>query len=123
MMRHTMPMALLAAVIAAGSATAPADELDYYKGAVYPGASHRKDVERPTLTTQKAPPGEFAQREVTFWPRKGMDVVPIEKNMPLRTWTFQLVPGEDSIWGRKKGVPEAGQDPSYREEYWDSLSS
>ena len=48
--------ALVAAVIAAGSATAPAGELDYYKGAVYPGASFRKDVERPTLKTRKAPP-------------------------------------------------------------------
>jgi hypothetical protein len=123
MMRHTMLMALLAAVIAAGSATAPASELDYYKGSVYPGTSLRKDVERPTLKTKKAPPGEFAQREIAFWPRKGMDFVPIEKNMPLRTWTFQLVPGKDSIWGRKPGVPEAGKDPSYREEYWDSLSS
>ena len=54
--------ALLAAVIAAGSATAPAGELEYYKGSVYPGTSLRNDVELPTLKTQKAPAGEFANK-------------------------------------------------------------
>jgi hypothetical protein len=115
MMRHLTITGLLVSVIALGSAAASAAELEYYKGSVYPGSASRKDVERPTLTTKKTPHGEFAQRNVKFWPRKGMDFVPIEKNMPLRTWTFQLVPGKASIWGRKPGVPEAGKDPSYRE--------
>ncbi len=123
MMRHLIITGLLVSVIGLGSAAAPAAELEYYKGAIYPGGALRKDVETVTLTTEKASAGEFAQREVKFWPRKGVDFIPIEKNMPLRTWTFQLVPGEGSIWGRKPGVLEAGKDPSYREEYWDSLSS
>lgn len=110
-------------VIVLGSAFAPASELEYYKGSQYPGKTLRSDVETPTVTTHTAPAGELPRREVQFWPRQGVDFIAVDQRMPMRTWTFQLVPGEGSIWGRKPGVPEAGKDPNYREEYWDALSS
>jgi len=122
-MRHSIITALLPSVIVLGYAFAAASELEYYKGAQYPGKTLRSDVETPTVTIHKGPAGELTRREVQFWPRKGVDFIAVDERMPLRTWTFQLVPGEGSIWGRKPGVPEAGKDPSYREEYWDALSS
>jgi len=121
-MRHSIITALLPSVIALGSAFAAGGELEYYKGAQYPGKTLRSDVETPTVTIHKGSAGELARREVQFWPRKGVDFTAVDERMPLRTWTFQLVPGEGSIWGRKPGVPEAGKDPNYREEYWDALS-
>ena len=122
-MHHLILTALLASVIVLGSASAPGGEPDYYKGAQYPGKTLRSDVEAPKVTMHKAPQGEMARRVVEFWPRKGVDFIPLDQRMPLRTWTFEAGPGEGSIWGRKPGVPEAGKDPSYREEYWDALSS
>ena len=55
MMRHSILTALLASVIALGSAFALASELEYYKGAQYPGKTLRSDVETPTVTMHKAP--------------------------------------------------------------------
>tara|TARA_B110000037_G_scaffold3093_1_gene3507 strand:+ start:2809 stop:7308 length:4500 start_codon:yes stop_codon:yes gene_type:complete len=123
MKRISMKYIFSVVVIVLGAAFAPASELEYYKGSQYPGKMLRSDVETPTVTTHKAPKGEIARRAVEFWPRKGVDFIPLDKRMPLRTWTFEAGPGEGSIWGRKPGVPEAGKDPSYREEYWDALSS
>ncbi len=35
-----------------------------------------------------ADPQKYIPREVDWFPRKGVDFVPLEANMPLRTWTF-----------------------------------
>ena len=114
-------MPLLTLVIALGCAAEPVGTLEYYESSKYPGATLREDVERYTVTTESAKPGELARRDVKFWPRAGVDLVPVDKRMPLRTWTFRAEAA--TPWGRKYNPVEAGEDPRYREEYWDCLAS
>ncbi len=77
-------------VIVLGSAFAPASELEYYKGSQYPGKTLRSDVETPTVTMHKAAKGEMARRVVEFWPRKGVDFIPLDQRMPLLDLTLPL---------------------------------
>ncbi len=67
-------------------------ELEYYGTSRYPGKGllTESEAERAKVIRQKAPEGGgLARREVRIWPRTGMDVIPVTKDMPLREWTFE----------------------------------
>ena len=77
----------LAGLISAGAA---AEDYDFYAGLQYPGAKRRLGVDLYKVTQAgKGDPTAYERREVTWWPRKGVDIIAVKPGMPLRTWTLQ----------------------------------
>ena len=63
---------------------------DFYGNTKYPGPKARPDVGLYEVTQpDDADPQKYIPREVAWFPRKGLDFVPLEADMPLRTWTFR----------------------------------
>jgi hypothetical protein len=63
---------------------------DFYGNTKYPGPKARPDVGLYEVTQpDDADPRKHTAREVAWFPRKGLDFVPLEAEMPLRTWTFR----------------------------------
>lgn len=63
-------------------------EYEYYRGAQFPGKDLREDVEIRTVVTEGGAPTEYKRREVKFFPRKGMDDIPVVDGMIKRDWTL-----------------------------------
>ena len=63
-------------------------EYEYYKGSQFPGKALREDVELRTVVTEEGEPTEYKRREVTFFPRKGVDSIPVVAGMIKRDWTL-----------------------------------
>ncbi|MBW8016392.1 MAG: hypothetical protein FVQ82_09410 [Planctomycetes bacterium] len=68
--------------------TAANGEYEYYKGSQFPGKGLRKDVEIRTVVTEGGKPTEYKRREVKFFPRKGVDSIPVVYGMIKRDWTL-----------------------------------
>jgi len=68
--------------------TAAYGEYEYYKGSQFPGKGLRKDVEIRTVVTEGGKPTEYERREVKFFPRKGVDRIPVVDGMIKRDWTL-----------------------------------
>ncbi|MBW8017144.1 MAG: hypothetical protein FVQ82_13240 [Planctomycetes bacterium] len=68
--------------------TAANGEYEYYKGSQFPGKGLRKDVEIRTVVTEGGKPTEYKRREVKFFPRKGVDSIPVVDGMIKRNWTL-----------------------------------
>ena len=84
--------ALILAVLLACPLAAAA-EYDFYANTRYPGPTLREDVELYEVTTSgKGGPLAYERREVDWWPRKGVDLIPVKAGMPLRTWTLREGP-------------------------------
>jgi len=63
---------------------------DFYGNTKYPGPKARPDVGLYEVTQpDNVDPQKYTAREVDWFPRKGLDFVPLEEDMPLRTWTFR----------------------------------
>ncbi|MBT3297109.1 MAG: hypothetical protein HN383_17720 [Verrucomicrobia bacterium] len=82
-------LVFLIAATAFAYSTASAD-YDLFSGAQYPGGIKRPGVD---LYQVKQKGGRYAEgyqrRTVTWWPRKGVDIIEVKKGMPLRTWTLR----------------------------------
>ena len=78
---------ILAAVGFAGAAYA--DGYDYFKNIRYPGI-RRADVSLDKIAQEGGPNAVgYNKRVVTWWPKKGVDIVDIPKGVELRTWTIR----------------------------------
>ena len=65
-----------------------ADDYEYYRGAQFPGKGLREDVELRTVLSEGGKPTEYERREVKFFPRKGVDEIPVVDGMIKREWTL-----------------------------------
>jgi len=63
---------------------------DFYGNTKYRGPKARPGVGLYKVTQpDDADPQKHIPREVHWFPRRGLDFVPLEADMPLRTWTFR----------------------------------
>ena len=68
---------LIVALLGLVAVEAIADEYEYYRGAQFPGKGLREDVELRTVVSEGGRPTEYQRREVKFFPRKGVDEIPV----------------------------------------------
>jgi len=81
---------VMAAVVGWVCAGAAADGYDFYAGLQYPGAKLRPGVDiYKVKDTGKGDPKAYEQREVNWWPRKGVDVIEMKDGMIEREWTWR----------------------------------
>jgi len=65
------------------------DGYNYFKNIQYPG-TRRADVSLDRIAQEGGPNAVgYNKRVVTWWPKKGVDIVDIPKGVPLRTWTIR----------------------------------
>ncbi|MDP6522579.1 MAG: DUF6055 domain-containing protein [Kiritimatiellia bacterium] len=73
--------------------TAIAKPYDFYANVRYPGAELREDVDiYKVKQSGRGDPKAYDRREVKWWPRKGLDIIEVQKGMPFRTWIWQSQP-------------------------------
>jgi len=73
--------------------TVPAAAYDFYANTRYPGPGRRPDVDLYRVVQPGASdPRAYQRREVIWWPRKGVDIIEIRPEMPLRRWTWRRGP-------------------------------
>jgi hypothetical protein len=73
MLRNTVGWAIAFLLMVSGTY----GEYEYYKGAQFPGKELREDVELRTVVREGGEPTEYQRREVKFFPRKGVDEIPV----------------------------------------------
>ncbi len=84
MLRNTVGWAIAFLLMVSGAY----GEYEYYKGAQFPGKELREDVELRTVVREGGEPTEYQRREVKFFPRKGVDDIPVVDGMIKREWTL-----------------------------------
>ena len=74
-------------LVPAGNA---AGEYDFFAGAVYPGPVQKPGIDLYKVKqTGGTDPKAYERREVVWWPRKGVDIIPVQSGMIERTWTLR----------------------------------
>ena len=66
-----------------------AESYDYFRNIQYPGV-RRADVGLDKIVQEGGPNAVgYNKRVVTWWPKKGVDIVDVPKGVSLRTWTIR----------------------------------
>ena len=79
--------AALAGLVSAGAA---AGEYDFFAGARYPGPVRKLGVDLYKVEQEGGPDAAgYTRRTVRWWPRRGVDIIPVKPGMIERTWTLR----------------------------------
>ncbi len=82
--------ALMAAIASLACAFAAGGEYDFFAGARYPGPGRRPDVDTYQVEQEGgAHATGYRRRVVHWWPRRGVDFIPLESGMIERTWALR----------------------------------
>ncbi len=90
-MKRLLAPVVPAAVVCAIAGAAGAGEYDFYARTRYPEGGRLLpgvDLHKPVRTGTGAATA-YERRTVNWWPRRGVDVIGIERGMPLREWTWR----------------------------------
>ncbi|MCX6346203.1 MAG: DUF6055 domain-containing protein [Armatimonadetes bacterium] len=88
--RNVWALRALMSLITLGlAASAFAEGYDYFKNIQYPG-KRRADVGLDKISQEGGSDAVgYNKRVVTWWPKKGVDIVDVPKGVELRTWTIR----------------------------------
>ncbi|MDP6634548.1 MAG: DUF6055 domain-containing protein [Phycisphaerae bacterium] len=81
--KHLLAIGLVGSICAIAAA-----DYDFYSATQYPGAKLKSGVDvYKVVQAGKGDPKAYELRQVTWWPRKGVDMIDVKPGMPMRTWT------------------------------------
>ena len=81
---------VLWAVTASLCGVTAAEGYDFFGRARYPGPVKLPGVDLYEVQQAGGPFAEgYQRRVVNWWPRKGVDIIEVQRGMPLRTWTLR----------------------------------
>jgi len=72
------------------SGAAAADDYDFFDRARYPGPGRKEGVDLYVVEQEGGPHAVgYKRRVVRWWPRRGVDIIPVRAGMIERTWTLR----------------------------------